>query len=861
MEPMESPGRSALIESLRRTRLWREAPDSLLEAAAERLERKRFERGDILIRQGQDGTHLHVVESGRVEVRVGTDDGTTVPVATLGTGECFGEMSLLTGEPASADVVAAEEVETLTLDAEAFRALVSQSPELLRQFVGILSQRLTRTDLAVSAAREKERHLTHFLRDIVQLEDGLVGSSRRMKVLRREIERFGATDDPLLVWGELGTGKELVARLVHSRSRRRDSLALAADCAQIAETEWGDRLFGARGTPGGRGRVPSHLDIAEGGTLVLNDLERLPAAVQERLARFLEAREGDAATAAQDVRIIATCRSDPAALSECGQLSAALVAAFGENLVAVPPLRERKRDIPELARHYLAKHAARLGKKAAQLEDEAVTKLVSYDYRMANDLELEQAVERAVILADGETIRDEEIFLGQPAAARPSGWNLLRIPGIDPRALARYVPLALRITAAAFFAFILYEAFFGPRGAQGNLATVLAWTLWWPLLALSFLMAGRLWCSVCPMGQASLVGQRIRKPTRRVPTWLKNHDFHLAMGGMFAIFLVEEATDMRHSPFATGILLLAILFGAVAVGLLYPRKAWCRHVCPLGGLAGVCGTSGLIELRPTFDICSAKCTGHSCYKGTEDVAGCPMSNHVMFVDSNQHCVLCLDCVRACPNGSPQLNLRLPGRELGSGTTARPEFGLFVLLLLGLLFGMAILQFLDRTALPGAPGFLARHRALLAIALLSVSTAIPLVAVRLVQRSLALNAEPGAIAGLWSRVATLAPIAATGLLAYQIEYLPGLEWMTASIRWGAPGSETAPSLSVPVLAIVRAVLLAAGLVTTAALLWRITRAGDAAKSPPAAGSRVRRLAGLLLAPAGYTLLLLLILVAP
>jgi Fe-S oxidoreductase len=88
----------------------------------------------------------------------------------------------------------------------------------------------------------------------------------------------------------------------------------------------------------------------------------------------------------------------------------------------------------------------------------------------------------------------------------------------------------------------------------------------------------------------------------------------------------------------------------------------------------------MVELRPTIDICSAKCVGHACYKGNEKASGCPMFNHVIFTQSNQHCVMCMDCVRSCPNGSPQLNLRVPGRELWGETGSRPDIATFVVML-------------------------------------------------------------------------------------------------------------------------------------------------------------------------------------
>ena len=113
-------------------------------------------------------------------------------------------------------------------------------------------------------------------------------------------------------------------------------------------------------------------------------------------------------------------------------------------------------------------------------------------------------------------------------------------------------------------------------------------------------------------------------------------------------------------------------------------------------------TGAVLELRPTPDICVAQCHDHTCYKGSDRVSGCPMFQHLMFVDSSRNCVLCLDCVRSCPNGSPQLNLRAPARELRAPRGSTPGTDEFTAMLGGLVAALA------GAALPGrstrsAPG--------------------------------------------------------------------------------------------------------------------------------------------------------------
>jgi transcriptional regulator with AAA-type ATPase domain len=847
----------SLVDSLRATLLWRDAPEDVLTTAAALMKTRHFADGDVLIRQGRQGTHLHLVRSGRVDVRVHTDEGAVVVVASLGEGECFGEMSLLTGDPASADVVAAGDVETLTLDAASFRSGVASDPVLLREFVRILSRRLTQTDAAVGAAKEKEHGLEEFLRVDDAWDGDFVGKSPAIRQLRKRIEAAAATDEPVLVRGEEGTGRELAARLVHRKSARSPALVLAVDCAQIGDTEWGDKLFGHRGVRAADSHVLSYMDVAEGGTIVLKDLEHLPLAVQDRVARFLEVQAQDPEAVRQNVRVIATIREDAQELALKGRVSAALADAFRADAIEVPPLRERKRDIQPLAEHFLRKHAERLDKPVVRLDDQALIKLVSYDYRIANDRELEQAVERSVILAEGDTVAAEEIFVGPPPPARPSGLNLLDLPGPNVRPLVALLPRIGRVLVTLLFLGLILGAFLGPSEADANPVVTLVWGLWWPVLVLSFFFAGRVWCAVCPMGFLGSLGQRWRESKRRIPAWLKKHDVHIAMAGLFVIVFVEETTGMRHSPLLTGMLLVSLLVGAVAIGLLYPRRTWCRHICPLGGMAGVCSTSSLLELRPSFDVCAAKCTGHLCFKGDEHTPGCPMFNHVMFVDSNEHCLFCMSCVQSCPNDSPQLNLRLPGRELWAGAAAGPGFGLFVLLLAGLLVAMTQIQYLEVQGTMETLALLEESRFLHVGGLIAACAALPLAARWLARRRVERKGDQRALERFDQRVAALAALVTAGFVAYQLAYVPGLAWLNATILYAGEAGGWTPWVSLTLLALLRGSVLSAGLLVTAVILWRI----DVNAEEETWTERVPHRATLLGLTVGYWALLMALMLAP
>jgi NAD-dependent dihydropyrimidine dehydrogenase PreA subunit len=120
---------------------------------------------------------------------------------------------------------------------------------------------------------------------------------------------------------------------------------------------------------------------------------------------------------------------------------------------------------------------------------------------------------------------------------------------------------------------------------------------------------------------------------------------------------------MTSSPSATALLMLTIVLLASSTGLLFQRRAWCRYICPLGGMVGVLSTCSAVELRSNYNICTNSCTKHECYMGSAAAEGCPLFEGPFSLRSNQNCILCGKCVEICPNNSPVLNLRPPGQEL------------------------------------------------------------------------------------------------------------------------------------------------------------------------------------------------------
>jgi len=288
------------------------------------------------------------------------------------------------------------------------------------------------------------------------------------------------------------------------------------------------------------------------------------------------------------------------------------------------------------------------------------------------------------------------------------------------------------------------------------------------------------------------------------------------MAGFFLIMWTEAVSGMRHSPIATGWLLIAIIAGATVTSYLFPRRVWCRHLCPLGGFAGICSTSSMLELRPTADICSAKCKGHDCYTGSEEgIPGCPMFQHLMFVDSNQECVLCMNCVRNCPNGSPRLNLRWPARELWSGQSGRPAVGTFVLVLMGLLAAETLLRYWEAQPDGLLSGISAWHRFWVVTAVMGSGAGLSLATAGLANMLLK---NPGTM--FWERVMALAPLMTAGFMAFQLGFVPALGSLRFTFGYQPQHSLGVDWATASGLAIAQVVVLVAGLGSTLLVFWRL-----------------------------------------
>jgi len=243
---------------------------------------------------------------------------------------------------------------------------------------------------------------------------GIVGNCPAMRVLFEHIEKMAPTDSTILVLGETGTGKELVARSVHQNSLRADKIMISVNCAAIPDTLIESELFGyEKGAfTGAHASRMGLIEAADGGTLFLDEIGELPMEAQARLLRFIQEGEirriGSVQSRKVNVRLICATHRNLQSLSAEGLFRQDLYYRINVLRLSLPPLRERGKDILHLAERMLQTQTERLGKSLMQLSPRAIQAITTYQWP-GNVRELEHAIERAVILSNSDEIDNEAL--------------------------------------------------------------------------------------------------------------------------------------------------------------------------------------------------------------------------------------------------------------------------------------------------------------------------------------------------------------------------------------------------------------------------------------------------------------------
>ena len=247
---------------------------------------------------------------------------------------------------------------------------------------------------------------------------GIVGRSRAMQEVIKRAELVAETKSTVLITGDTGTGKEMVARLIHHRSAQRDMPLIKVNCAAIPDTLLESELFGhVRGAfTGATMTKRGKFALADGGSIFLDEIGTMSPAIQSKLLRVLQEREfeplGAERTQRVDVRVIAATNRDLKQMVSDGKFQEDLYYRLNVIPIEIPPLRERREDIPVLVEHFVEKHRQRTGKKIDRVDDGVIAALERYDWP-GNVRELENTIERAVVLTTDTVISVGGDFAGR----------------------------------------------------------------------------------------------------------------------------------------------------------------------------------------------------------------------------------------------------------------------------------------------------------------------------------------------------------------------------------------------------------------------------------------------------------------
>ncbi len=279
----------------------------------------------------------------------------------------------------------------------------------------------------IAALKARLEHENVYLQEEIHREHNfveMVGSSPALLAALRKVDQVAPTDATVLVSGETGTGKELVARAIHDRSTRRGRPLVKVNCSAIAAGLVESELFGhVKGAfTGAIDRRVGRFELADGGTLFLDEVGELPLETQVKLLRVLQEREfepvGSSRSLRVDVRVIAATNRDLAEAVRAGRFRADLFYRLNVFPIEVPPLRERRTDVPQLAAFFASRFARKFGKRVEAVSNETMDRLMAYPWP-GNIRELQNVIERAVVLSGGPSLAlgSDLLPAGAPLAA------------------------------------------------------------------------------------------------------------------------------------------------------------------------------------------------------------------------------------------------------------------------------------------------------------------------------------------------------------------------------------------------------------------------------------------------------------
>jgi transcriptional regulator with AAA-type ATPase domain/NAD-dependent dihydropyrimidine dehydrogenase PreA subunit len=686
-------GRDMLEQCLRGQReeaisgmdLFNALPPETLSALARNSRHVIYHEHSTIVEQSAPGDYYYIILHGRVLVVRRSETGDDIPLATLGPGEGFGEIALLTGQPRLATVRALERTSLISISKEAFDQVVNSAPWVSQAFIRVLAERLSRGNTSLVQTFYHEKAYRQFITEQMNRhEPVLAGSSPAVRSLLDDIKSTSENSRPAIITGEPGSEVWDVCGLIHKERNGDDEGLLSMDAKTASIVSAGrDReeqdtfhrevaqlsaLFGRSQNylPFAPEMRPGLLQLVGSGTAIIENIECLAPGAQTLLKEFIKKGSfqplGGEVSLSSSAKILATTHENLKVMVDVGGFDKELYELLAEQTICIPPLRKRKKDMKEIITHLMERSGKLTSKVVKGIDEEAYKAIMAYDWP-GNMEELYGVVRRAVSLARGEYLALEDIFIGPPPVSGTLSFNMFRFSKVRDMLRSRTISVAFQLTAGPFIALIIVLGFLGSQSPTRNVALILVWGFWEPLVVISSFVGTRIWCKICPIGACSELLAKTAGLKRQVPLFIRKYGFYLSAFGLATIFWSESASGMPTSPTATAFLLVTIVGLAIITGLLFQRRTWCRYLCPMGGMVGVLSTCSPIELRSNYSICTNNCAKHECYAGNKTTEGCPMFEGPFSLHSNQNCILCGKCIEICPNNSPVLNLRPPAQEL------------------------------------------------------------------------------------------------------------------------------------------------------------------------------------------------------
>ncbi|MBI4781684.1 MAG: cyclic nucleotide-binding domain-containing protein [Oscillatoriophycideae cyanobacterium NC_groundwater_1537_Pr4_S-0.65um_50_18] len=690
-------------------RLLGQLPAEALQAIAQSLYCFRVEPQTQIYQEKQKNIGLYLLKCGTVEISRLSPIGKSL-IRYRKAGELFGYVSLmanLENGRHQTQAIALTASEIWFLPEAQFHQLMQQYVELEHLFNALLAQDLNAFSVRIAQEQRRIQGLQSYIQ-AVPTGEMILGDSKASQKLVEQIDQAAASLNPVLLQAQPGTGKTFLAGLIHARSKLADQPFAELDCAKLPRSSEG-RL----NTDGLFGRVSgqaSILELLERGTLLLNNVQVLSGGDRARLIDYCKTGEILPNHGLSSVNTLTTEHPQPAQswvrliLAAPDKLDLPTIDTITIKLFSLP---QRKADIPAFARSFLAQFCQAQNRPLLTLDQSDLRRLLSYDYP-GNLTELAEILHRAVIMTPpGQAVISEQALWSVQSAKNAFRVDLLtHVPWLRQVLLSRWYPEGLWIAMMAFFVPVTIAGFIGPQTRDSSVTLNLFWAWWWPGYLFLFVFVGRLWCAVCPF---MITAEWIRRFSLRLfprqqltwnTQWLNRWGAWILFGGFVAIYLWEKLWDLPHHAYLSAWLLLTITAGAVIFSLIYERRLWCRYLCPIGGMNGMFAKLAMVELRSTQQVCGSQCHTFGCYKGSsatpvtfadalpnegQATGGCPLYSHPAQLQDNRDCMLCMTCLKACPNRSAQLNLRFPTSDLLDNHRGFWAEGALLLLLFGGVF--------------------------------------------------------------------------------------------------------------------------------------------------------------------------------